>query len=161
MPVRTIKWIDGKATIIDQTKLPHKLVYLEIKTAESMYQAIKKLKVRGAPAIGVAGAFGVLLGIKNTKAKNYKQFKKRLDSVVKYLSSSRPTAVNLFWALDRMKACADKNRENPLPKIKDTLAKEAFKIMKEDQDACRRMASFGSKLIKAGDRILTHCNAGL
>ncbi len=160
MPVPTIKWIDGKVRIIDQTKLPHKFVSIEIKTVQSMWHAIKKLKVRGAPAIGVAGAFGVLLGIKNTKAKNYKEFKKRLDGVIEYLASSRPTAMNLFWALEKMKKCAQENAKRPLPQIKNILLKKAFKIMKEDKDVCRRMASFGAKLIKSGDRVLTHCNAG-
>ena len=160
MPVPTIKWINGKVRIIDQTKLPHKFVSIEIKTAQSMWYAIKNLKVRGAPAIGVAGAFGVLLGIKNTKAKNYKEFKKRLDEVIEYLASSRPTAVNLFWALGRMRKCAEENAKRSLPQIKNILLKEAFKIMKEDQDVCRRMASFGAKLIKSGDCVLTHCNAG-
>ncbi len=160
MPVATIKWINGKVRIIDQTKLPHNLVYADIKDVRSMWHAIKKLRVRGAPAIGVAGAFGVLLGIKNTKVKNYKEFAKRLRDVIKYLASSRPTAVNLFWALERMMRCAQENAKRPLPKIKGILFKEALKIMKEDQDVCRRMALFGAKLIKSGDRVLTHCNAG-
>ena len=160
MPVPTIKWIAGKARIIDQTKLPQRVVYLDIKDVRAMRQAIKKLKVRGAPAIGIAGAFGVLLGIKDAKAKSYKKFKKRLDSVIKYLAASRPTAVNLFWALERMRARAEENSGRPLPQIKNILLKEALKIMKEDTDACRRMASFGAGLIKSGDRVLTHCNAG-
>lgn len=160
MPIPTIEWIGRKVRIIDQTKLPHKFVYVEIKNVHSMWQAIKKLKVRGAPALGVAGAFGVLLGIGNIKPKNYKEFKKRLNAVIKYLASSRPTAVNLFWALERMKRCAGVNAKKPLREIKDILRKEAFKIMKEDKDVCRRMASFGAKLVKNGDRILTHCNAG-
>lgn len=160
MPVSTIEWVGGGARIIDQTRLPHKLVYADIKDVRSMWKAIKSLKVRGAPAIGVAGAFGVILGIKNVKAESYKEFKKRLVSVIRYLGSSRPTAVNLFWALERMEACAEKNAKKPLSKIKECLLEEALKIMKEDQDVCRRMASFGAKLVKNGDRILTHCNAG-
>ena len=160
MPVQTIKWVGGKVRIIDQTRLPHRFVYIDLRNVHSMWQAIRKLKVRGAPAIGVAGAFGVLLGIKNTKARNYKEFKKKLDSVIKYLATSRPTAVNLFWALERMRACAEKNSGKSLPRIKDSLLKEAFRIMKEDMRACRRMASYGARLIKKGDHILTHCNAG-
>jgi methylthioribose-1-phosphate isomerase len=125
-----------------------------------MWAAIKRLKVRGAPAIGVAGAFGVLLGIKNAKAGSYKVFKNKMDSAIRYLASSRPTAVNLFWALERMKKCAQKNAAKPLGQVKKMLLEEAFSIMREDQEVCRRMASFGSRLIKNGDRILTHCNAG-
>ena len=160
MPVPTIEWIKGKARIIDQTKLPHKFVHVDIKNVQSMRQAIKKLKVRGAPAIGVAGAFGVLLGIKNVKTKDYKAFKKKLDGTIRYLASSRPTAVNLFWALERMKRCAEKNSKKHPAEIKKILCEEAFKIRKEDQDTCRRMASYGAKLVKDKDRILTHCNAG-
>ena len=160
MPISTIEWIDGKVRIIDQTKLPHKFVYAEIKDVQSMWRAIKRLQVRGAPAIGVAGAFGILLGMKNIKAKDYKGFKRRLDGVIKHLASSRPTAVNLFWALDRMKRCAEENKRLPLTEIEGILLEEAFKIMKEDKKICRCMAFFGSKLIKSGDRILTHCNTG-
>lgn len=160
MPLTTIEWIDGKVRIIDQTKLPHKFVYVEIKNVQSMWQAIKKLKVRGAPAIGVAGAFGVSLGIKNVKARDYKEFRKRLDAVIKYLASSRPTARNLFWALERTKRCAEENAKKPIAQIKEILLNEASKIMKEDKKICRGMASFGAKLVKSGDCILTHCNAG-
>lgn len=160
MPVSTIEWVGGGARIIDQTKLPHKLVYSDIKDVRSMWKAIKSLKVRGAPAIGVAGAFGVLLGIKNVRAESYKEFKKNLGSVIRYLGTSRPTAVNLFWALERMEACAEKNAKRPLPKIKECLLREAFRIMKEDRRVSRQMASNGAKLVKNGDRVLTHCNAG-
>jgi len=160
MPISTIEWINGKVRIIDQTKLPHRLVYYEIKNVYSMRQAIKRLKVRGAPALGVAGAFGIILGIKSVKTKDYKKFKKKLDSVVNYLASSRPTAVNLFWALERMNRRAEENAKKPVAQIKKLLLKEAFKIMKEDRETCRRMASFGAKLVKDKDRILTHCNTG-
>jgi len=160
MPVATIEWIDGKVRIIDQTKLPHKLVRVQIKDARSMWQAIKRLQVRGAPAIGVAGAFGVILGMKDVKAKDYREFRSKLGKLIKYLGSSRPTAVNLFWALERMQRCAEKNAERPVSDIKDILLEEAFKIMKEDREACRRMATFGARLVKGGERILTHCNAG-
>jgi len=160
MPIATIKYINGKVRIIDQTKLPQRLLYAEIKDVQSMWQAIKELKIRGAPLIGVAGAFEVLLGIKNINAKNYKEFKKGLDSVIGYLASIRPTGRNLFWALERMRNCAEENAKKSLPDIKEALLKEAFKIMKEDQKVCRRIARFGAKLIKNGDSILTHCNTG-
>lgn len=160
MPIPTIEWTEGKVRIIDQTKLPHRLEYSEIKDMQSMRKAISKLKVRGAPAIGVAGAFGVLLGVEEVKAKNYKEFKKALNYALKYLASSRPTARNLFWALERMKNCANENAKKPVHSIKKILLREAFKIMKEDREACRRMASFGAKLVNDGDSILTHCNTG-
>jgi len=160
MPVQTIAWKNGKVRIIDQTKLPHKLVYLDIKDVRSMWRAIKKLKVRGAPAIGVAGAFGVILGTKKIPAKNYRDFKHRLDKVISYLVSCRPTAVNLFWALERMRDCAKKNSNKNVDEIKKALLKEALKITEEDKKCCRAMAKHGAKLVKSGDRILTHCNAG-
>ncbi|MBL7070806.1 MAG: S-methyl-5-thioribose-1-phosphate isomerase [Candidatus Omnitrophica bacterium] len=160
MPVATIEWVNGKVRIIDQTKLPHKLERVEIKNVRSMWHAIKKLKIRGAPAIGVAGAFGMILGTRDSKAKSYKEFKKNLDRTAGYLGSSRPTAVNLFWALKRIERCAEEHSFLPVPEIKAALIKEAFKMMKEDRDVCRRMASLGDKLVKKGERILTHCNAG-
>ena len=160
MPVQTIAWKKGKAVIIDQTKLPHKLVYLDIKDVKSMWRAIKKLKVRGAPAIGVAGAFGVILGTQNIRIDKYAAFKRRLDEVVTYLISCRPTAVNLAWALGRMKRCAEKNRSRSIGEIKSALLREALNIMEEDRIYCRRMARVGAKLIKSGDSILTHCNTG-
>ncbi len=160
MPVQTITWRKGKAVIIDQTRLPHKLVYLDIEDVKSMWHAIKKLKVRGAPAIGVAGAFGAVLGIQNINTDRYEIFKRRLDGVIKYLVSCRPTAVNLAWALERMRKCAEKNKAKNIAAIKSALLKEALKIMEEDKMCCRRMARHGAKLIKNGDHILTHCNAG-
>lgn len=160
MPVQTITWKNNKVRIIDQTRLPHKLVYLDIKDVRSMWHAIKTLKVRGAPAIGVAGAFGAVLGMQNIKADTYDAFKRRLDEVIKYLVSCRPTAVNLSWALERIKICAEKNRSKRTAEIKAALLGEALKIMEEDKLCCRRMAGHGAKLIKSGDRILTHCNAG-
>lgn len=160
MPVQTIAWKNKKAVIIDQTKLPHRLVYLDIKDAKSMWRAVKKLKIRGAPAIGVAGAFGVILGTQNIRTHEYGVFKCRLDEVIKYLVSCRPTAVNLAWALERMRKCAEKNRAKAVKNIKSALLKEAIRIMEEDKICCRRMARYGARLIKSGDNILTHCNAG-
>ena len=160
MPVATIEWISGKVRIIDQTKLPHRMVRLEIRDVRSMWQAIKKLKIRGAPAIGVAGAFGVVLGARGIKTADGVKFRKRLHGIIRYLETSRPTAVNLFWALERMRACAQTHSGRPVPEVKAVLLKEAFSIMKEDRGVCRRMASFGAELVKDGDRILTHCNAG-
>ncbi|MDD5680105.1 MAG: S-methyl-5-thioribose-1-phosphate isomerase [Candidatus Omnitrophica bacterium] len=160
MPTQTIAWKNGKVRIIDQTKLPHRLVYLDINDVKSMWYAIKKLKVRGAPAIGVAGAFGAVLGTKNAQAKDYNAFKRRLDKVVSYLVSCRPTAVNLSWALERMRNCAKENSNKSTSGIKKALLNEALKIMDEDKRCCRAMAKHGAKLIRKGDRILTHCNAG-
>ncbi|MFH1202361.1 MAG: S-methyl-5-thioribose-1-phosphate isomerase [Candidatus Omnitrophota bacterium] len=160
MKIRTLEWRDNKLKIIDQTKLPIKLKYISCGDIKTLWGAIKTLQVRGAPALGVAAAFGVVLGIRNSKARNFKQFKKELDRVTKYLAKSRPTAINLFWALDRMKKIAFQNVSKSIPEIKKILLKEAFRILEEDRSICRRMASFGVRLIKNNDRILTICNAG-
>jgi len=118
------------------------------------------LEVRGAPAIGIAGALGVVIGVVGSKAKEFAPFFKELTRVIKYLASSRPTAVNLFWALGRMEYAATKNSARPITDIKKELLKEALRIIAEDKSNCRRMARFGASLIKSGDTILTHCNAG-
>ncbi|OGW84823.1 MAG: S-methyl-5-thioribose-1-phosphate isomerase [Omnitrophica bacterium RIFCSPLOWO2_01_FULL_45_10] len=160
MPVETIKWENGKVKLIDQTILPHKFKYIICKDAKSLWHAIKTLKVRGAPAIGIAAAFGVILGIKDSKAKRFDLFFKELRRVTKYLASARPTAINLFWALARMECVAKNSNRNEISKIKKILLKEALKILDEDKKSCRRMAKYGSGLVKDGDSILTHCNAG-
>jgi methylthioribose-1-phosphate isomerase len=118
------------------------------------------MKIRGAPAIGIAGAFGVYLGIKCFKSGDKKKFFKKLDDVVSYLAKSRPTAVNLFWALREMKQELLASRNLSVAALKNTAYKKAVKIMKDDQNRCRRMAGFGAALIKNGERCLTICNAG-
>ena len=160
MSIKTIEWKNGGVKIIDQTKLPLKLKYLYISDIRRLWQALKKLQVRGAPAIGIAAAFGVVLGIRNSRAKDFRQFNGDLAKVIKYLGSARPTAVNLFWALERMQGIALKNSQKPVKQIKEALLKEAMMIFEEDRQICRRMAKFGASLIKNNDRILTLCNAG-
>jgi methylthioribose-1-phosphate isomerase len=148
MQIKTIEWRNNAVRLIDQTKLPHKLVYINCRDVKTLVSAIKKLKVRGAPALGVAAAFGVVLGADNIK-----------DTVVQ-LAGSRPTAVNLFWALERMKKVADAHTNLAPKELKKVLLKEAFKIQVEDRKTCSDMAKYGASLIKSGDTILTHCNAG-
>jgi methylthioribose-1-phosphate isomerase len=160
MSVSTISWEEGRVKIIDQTQLPHRLVWLYCGNLSSLWRAIKELKVRGAPVLGVAAALGLILGIKNSKAKDFKQFSKDLDRTIQYLSSARPTAVNLFWGLSRMRKVAYEHRNESIGRIKNILLKETFKIMEEDKRVCRQMAIYGASLIKNKDRILTHCNAG-
>ncbi len=160
MPVETIAWKGGKCVYIDQTLLPHKIKFVKCGDIRTLWKAIRTLQVRGAPAIGIAGALGVVLGVKNSRSETYGGFKKDIDRAVKYLASSRPTAVNLFWALARMKRIAENNSSGPVARIKKILLKEALKIIDEDKRNCRQMARYGSRLIKKGDTILTHCNAG-
>lgn len=160
MPVETIRWRDGAVELIDQTLLPHRFMYIACRDVRKLRRAIRNLQVRGAPAIGIAGALGVVLGIQHSKAKTRDVFLKEVNAVCKYLASSRPTAVNLFWALGRMKYVAEKNGFRPIGEIKKILLKEAQKIIDEDRQGCRRMARYGAFLVRRGDTILTHCNAG-
>lgn len=160
MAIETIKWEKGKVKLIDQTKLPLELRYIICSDVKALWHAIKMLKVRGAPAIGIAASFGVVLGIKNSKAKNFAQFEKELSAVIKYLASSRPTAVNLFWALARMKETAYRNRKKPIGQIKEILYLESVKILQNDKEICRAMGRHGAELIKSGEKLLTICNAG-
>lgn len=155
-----IEWVQGKIKIIDQTLLPLKEKYIYLKTVREVYRAIKDLQIRGAPAIGIAGAMGIVLGIWHTKARTYPGFKSKLNKVAAFLASSRPTAENLFWALDRIKRCAQKNKSLSVPDLKKVLLKEAFEIQEEDDRLCHNIGRHGARLIKSGDCILTHCNAG-
>ncbi|MBU4479375.1 MAG: S-methyl-5-thioribose-1-phosphate isomerase [Candidatus Omnitrophica bacterium] len=161
--MQTIRWEAGKKTLvlIDQTRLPGKLVYMRCKTVEQVWQAIRALKVRGAPAIGAAAAFGMVLGIGQRKYAAYSCFKKKVDGLVRYLASARPTAVNLFWALERMKQVVLEHRTHPVPEIGERLLQEALAIMEEDRKSCRKMADIGQVFVKDNDSILTYCNAGI
>jgi methylthioribose-1-phosphate isomerase len=160
MPVNTIEWINDKVRIIDQTELPLQKIYKEYSTPEEVWEAIKKLRVRGAPAIGVAGAFGVVLGIQKSRATTYPEFKAEFDKVADYLKGCRPTAVNLAWAIERMRKTAAENADLPLEKLINKLKAESLRIYEEDRQMCRRMGEFGASLLKDGDTVLTHCNAG-
>ncbi len=168
--LQTIAWTNGAARILDQTRLPTEQVYLDITDERQMWDAIKRLSIRGAPAIGVAAAFGVYLGIKNSDAEDLSAFDQRVEEVCDYLATSRPTAVNLFWALDRMKRVSRETRkqgsrtqEQMVEKIKQRLLAEALTMLEEDIASCRAIGEHGAKLFDSlGDNIgiLTHCNAG-
>ena len=160
MPVPTIEYRSNKVYIVDQTKLPGRFERIRVRDIRAMWWAIKRLKIRDAPAIGIAGAFGVVLGLQHKRFTTYAQLKKRVDRCVEYLATSRPTAVNLFWALRRMKACAEINRDLNVEVITRRLVGEARAILREDMAICRRMADHGTRLVRKGDAILTHCNAG-
>jgi len=160
MPLPTIEWNDGKVRLIDQTLLPNELKYIDCENVEQVWESIKVLKVRGAPAIGIAGALGAVIGIWNYNAKDYNDFIDQLNKVTSYLATSRPTAVNLFWALDRIKATAFANKDKDISQLKDILLVEAQKIIDEDKAMCRAIGKYGAELINNGDTILTHCNAG-
>lgn len=160
MVVKTIEWKNDKVVLIDQTKLPTEEVYLEISDYRQLAEAIKKLQIRGAPAIGIAGAFGVCLAANEINSNNYEQFKQKLEVVINELAATRPTAVNLFWALDRMRAIIINNKTVSPEEIKKILLKEAFLILEEDKKNCREISKHGATLLKDGDTVLTHCNTG-
>lgn len=160
MKYETIRWKRGRVELIDQTLLPGKLRYIACLTVKDMYAAIKEMKVRGAPAIGVAGAYGVYLGIRESLAANFKDFQKQVKNVIKYLAKSRPTARNLFWALERIDALVERNADKPVEKLKRAILDEANTMLVEDKKICRMIGEHGRKLIKQSSNILTHCNAG-
>lgn len=164
MSVNTIEWVGdlmtGKVRLVEQTLLPAEFKYVEYDNVEGLWDAIKMLRVRGAPAIGIAAAYGVVLGMRNIKTQDKMTFRKQLNDVCDYIGSSRPTAVNLFWALDRMKATFEKNAEHPTERELQILLDEANLILKEDREVCRAIGDSGLALIKDGDSVLTHCNAG-
>lgn len=158
--METIAWRKGRVKLIDQTKLPQRLVYIYCDDVKTIAEAIKSLRVRGAPVIGIAAAFGVYLGMRKSQAKDYHQFKKELDKVIGYLSSARPTAKNLFWALERTRRRVGESLHLSISDLKRFLLSLAVSIIEEDKIICRRMADFGSCLLRDGDSILTHCNTG-
>lgn len=159
--VRAIEWKQNKLILIDQTKLPHKLVKVECRTPEQVAEAIVTMKVRGAPAIGVAAAFGAYLGVKRPPlAKTYEKLWNQVEKTCALLAKTRPTAVNLFWALERMKRCAQNNRDHKLPTLRDIILREAMTILREDEQVTKKIAALGAELLRDNDVIMTHCNAG-
>ena len=147
--------------ILDQTQLPGKTQYLSLKTKEEIWNAIYKLQVRGAPAIGIAAAFGIYISIKGSSAETFENFYKEFMKIKKYLASSRPTAVNLFWALDRMDDCVKRHKDSSVSEIKQALLKESNRILEDDIKVCRKIGENGLTLLKPGMGLLTHCNAGI
>lgn len=151
----------GRAVvIIDQTRLPSSVELLSLKTAEEIRDAIYFLKVRGAPAIGVAAAYGMYVLAEQIAENTYEGFLREFVKQKEYLNASRPTAVNLSWALNRMLQVVQRHREQPLCEIKRRLRQEAEAIHREDTQVCRKIGEHGLTLVKPGDGILTHCNAG-
>lgn len=152
---------DGQSVIIiDQTQLPNRTVYLTLSTAEEMYDAILQLKIRGAPAIGICAGYCLYCLARQIHSADTESFLEELDQKRKYLNSSRPTAVNLSWALNRVYQTAVQNRDQPREKIIELMKQEAIKIHEEDIAMCRAISEFGLSLLRDGDGVLTHCNAG-
>ena len=160
MAFSTIEWADGRIRMIDQTLLPTEFKQIYCDDIASVWEAIKSLRVRGAPAIGIAGALGAVLGIWDSTATTYDAFAAELKSATDYLATSRPTAVNLFWALERINRTAAENACLEIPALKARLLAEAQEIIEEDKAMCRAIGQHGMALLDENDTILTHCNAG-
>ena len=157
--MRTIEWKDGTVIIIDQTKLPNESVWISITNYKSMASAIKEMKVRGAPLIGVSAAYGLALTAFHSKAKTKKELLNELKTSAAVLGKTRPTAVNLFWAIDRVMKKAQETIGTK-EVLAEALVAEAQMMADEDVQTNRKMGKFGAELIEDGDTILTHCNAG-
>ncbi len=152
--------VNDSLKIIDQTKLPGSVEIIGLKTAEDIWNAISLLQVRGAPAIGVTAALGIYLLAKQIQTEDYGDFYREFSRQKEYLNSARPTAVNLSWALNRMEQVCVRNADKPIGQIREALKKEAVSIKEEDIAVCKAIGEYGLTLIKPGDGILTHCNAG-
>jgi methylthioribose-1-phosphate isomerase len=157
---KSIEWMGEKVRMIDQTRLPLKEAYIETTSYLEIADAIKKLKIRGAPAIGIAAGFGFALGARQFEGEERAKFERHLDEVGAVLSGTRPTAVNLSWALKRMKCVLEGNPHRPIKEVKALLLDEAKRILAEDIETCRRIGQHGSELIPQRAGILTHCNTG-
>ncbi len=154
----TIEWRENKVVMIDQRRLPAEEIYVECRDYESVAEAIEKMIIRGAPAIGVAAAFGVALGF--LKMGSHEDPDEGFSRIYQRLKATRPTARNLFWALERMQWVYEENRGLALPAWQQRLIEEALAIEREDFEINKKISFYGKSLIKDGDAILTHCNAG-
>ena len=157
MIARAIEWLNGKLRILDQSKLPWEQIFADLDNYHDVVLAIKEMRIRGAPAIGVAGAYGIALGASGIETANEGEFLAQLQQVMQNFAASRPTAVNLFQAIDRMKKAA---RGDGVAEIKNSLINEAKRIHQEEVTATRQLSQLGTELIKDGFTLLTHCNAG-
>ena len=158
--MKTIEWKDGKVFLIDQRKLPLKYEIINCSTYQEVAEAIKKMKIRGAPAIGVAAAFGMALAAYSSKTSTFVEFIRDMEKAKNCLILTRPTAVNLFWALERMMNLINIKKDVDLLKLKDIILQEAKNIAREDIEINKAMGRYGASLIKDGNIVLTHCNAG-
>ncbi|MCP3742640.1 S-methyl-5-thioribose-1-phosphate isomerase [Rossellomorea sp. BNER] len=160
--IQSVQWKKDRLILLDQTLLPEETVFLSLSTIEEVWEAIRHLKVRGAPAIGMAAAYGLYLGVQYSQEKNVSAFMGELEKASDYIATARPTAVNLFWALKRVKerAYQEQTKGSNVEFIKDILLKEALQIQKDDEKVCREIGEHALSLFQDGMGILTHCNAG-
>jgi methylthioribose-1-phosphate isomerase len=160
MKFKTIEWKGNRVRLLDQRRLPQEVRYLDCRDASSVAQAIRTMAIRGAPAIGVAAAMGIALAAKKIQSDRPIIFHRSLEKVCLEMRQTRPTAVNLFWAVDRMKRLLDQVHSYGVDKMKARLEEEALRIYEEDLEINRKIGENGKTLIQNGDGVLTHCNAG-
>ncbi len=158
--VRAIEWVDGKVVLLDQTRLPFEVAYIECTDYRTVADAIRTLKIRGAPAIGIAAAMGVALAGRESIATTHAEFMEDLEPAFREILSTRPTAVNIAWALRRVRSMLEKNRRKSVAELREILIREARSILEEDVAVNKAIGRWGAQFIRDGDTILTHCNAG-
>lgn len=158
--IQSIEWREDHVRIIDQTYLPNREVYSDIRDVGRMWEAIKKLRIRGAPAIGIAAAYGFYLGVKDLPENSFQSFWVEVERVGEYLQTARPTAVNLQWAVNRIKTTIQAHKEKDISEIKKVILKTAKTIHDEDKRTCKKIGQNGMDLIKQNAKVLTHCNTG-
>ncbi|HLB92940.1 MAG TPA: hypothetical protein VJK27_11395, partial [Terriglobales bacterium] len=155
--IQTLEWTDRGVVFIDQTKLPTEEVYVTCTTHQQVADVIRNMVVRGAPAIGVAAAMGIALGVQNSKAENVADLKKDFDQICETIRQTRPTAVNLFWAISRMQQQFESLGSRPIPQIKQALIEESQRMHAEDIAANQAMGRHGATLMPSTGGVLTHC----
>jgi methylthioribose-1-phosphate isomerase len=160
MPTQTLRWRDDALILLDQTRLPEELVYASYRHVEELARAIEGLVVRGAPAIGLAAAYGVVVGARAAVNCAPETFCRRVEDAIARLARTRPTAVNLFWALDQMQEVLAANRGRDNHAICDALLEAAHRLFEEDRQVCRQIGAHGAVLLRDGSQVITHCNAG-
>jgi methylthioribose-1-phosphate isomerase len=158
--VKTIEWKDNRVVMLDQSRLPIEVVNVECTDYLMVAEGIKKLWIRGAPAIGIAAAMGIALAAQDIKADDYDGFLKKLDPVFRTLIETRPTAVNIQWAVNRIKSFLEMKKDEPVSALRTLLIEEANRVLEEDVEVNKAIGRWGARFIKDGDTVLTHCNAG-
>ncbi len=158
--VRTIEWVDGKVRMLDQSRLPVDVAYIDCSDYLKVAEGIQKLWIRGAPAIGIATAMGIALAAQDIAAAGYDEFTKKIEPVYAALLATRPTAVNIRWAVDRVRRFLAQHREEGVPRLKQMLVEEGQRVLDEDIRINRAIGEWGAQFIRDGDTVLTHCNAG-
>ena len=158
--VKAIEWRNKKVVILDQSKLPLEVTYIDCSNYQIVAECIRTLKIRGAPAIGIAAAMGIALGAQDIKTENFERFVEGLEPIFNEMLSTRPTAVNIKWAVERIRGLLIKKRDESIDTLKELLIEEAKKIHKEDIEVNKAIGRWGAEFIRDGNTILTHCNAG-